>query len=1347
MMLELAGSPALSAFRIDKLLEQLRAVAPVQSLSSRYLHFVDLDRDLTPAERQLLTRLLTYGPRAVSAPEQSAGSAAAARGPGSAPGSGGPAGAPGTCPPAGGGDTYQLLVTPRAGTISPWSSKATDIARVCGLTAVRRIERGIRYGFSAAAALPESALADLGALMHDRMTEMMLRDSSRAEVLFSHSQPQSARRIALRRGRAALEAANSELGLALSADEIDYLLAAFARLGRDPTDVELMMFAQANSEHCRHKIFNADWTIDGRPRERSLFAMIRHTHALHPEGVLSAYRDNAAVMAGHLGTRYFPDPATGVYRGVREPIDILMKVETHNHPTAISPFPGAATGSGGEIRDEGATGRGAKPKAGLAGFSVSHLRIPGFEQPWEREFGRPARIASPLTIMLEGPIGAAAFNNEFGRPNICGYFRTFEQHVPGDAAARIRGYHKPIMIAGGIGNIRRPHVEKAEVPVGALLVVLGGPAMLIGLGGGAASSVASGSSSADLDFASVQRGNPEIERRAQEVIDRCWALGTDNPIALIHDVGAGGLSNAVPEVVAHSRRGAEVDLRAIPSSEPGMSPLEIWCNEAQERYVLAVPPQRLAAVTAIAERERCPYAVIGRIDDSGDLVVRDPQLGDTPVHMPVEVLLGKPPRMTRSAVSLPAPAQAFDLEGLDVREAAYRVLRFPAVADKTFLISIGDRTVGGLISRDQMVGPWQVPVSDVAVTLADHVGHAGEAMAMGERAPVAVLDAPASGRLAVAEAITNILAADVQLPQVRLSANWMAACGEPGEDAALYATVKAVGEELCPALGIAIPVGKDSLSMKTLWREEGGRGQGGERAVIAPVSLIVSAFAPVGDVRRTLTPVLRSDGGPSSLWLLDLAAGRARLGGSVLAQVFGELGAGVPDLDDPALLVRLAAALGELRAAGVLLAYHDRSDGGLFVTLVEMAFAGHCGLDIELAGLCRPEVDLTAPGAQRRSAALAQLFAEEPGVVVQVRDADREQLLGALARHGLQGLAHCLGRPVPQPRVRICGPGLLLEEDWGELRRAWSATSHELRGLRDDPVCAAEEFAAQCDVHAPGLSVSLGFDPEEDIAAPYIAAGLRPKVAILREQGVNSQVETAAACEQAGFECHDVHMTDILSGRRGLDEFIGMVACGGFSYGDVLGAGEGWAKSILFNERARTQFSRFFERGDTFTLGSCNGCQMLAALKELIPGTQLWPRFVRNRVEQFEARFALVEILPSPSILLAGMAGSVLPIAVAHGEGRAEFASPAQQRECERTGLIAYRYVHRPGEPAGSYPANPNGSPLAIAALSNADGRVTISMPHPERSYRHVQNSWHPDGVGEWSGWMRLFRNARRFVG
>jgi phosphoribosylformylglycinamidine synthase len=1298
-MLELQGRAALSDFRIAKLLSQLQAIEPrVLSLQSRYVHFADVAAPLTQAQQELLAKLLTYGPTAQP-----------------------PATAPGLI-------AQPLLVVPRAGTISPWSSKATDIAQVCGLSVVRRIERGIRYELGVAQALDASGLARVAAPLFDRMTEMTIVTAAQAELLFAQHAPGALRLIALNGDRQALEAANVQLGLALAADEITYLLEAFGRLGRDPTDTELMMFAQANSEHCRHKIFNAQWTIDGVVQAKSLFAMIRNTHERAPQGISSAYRDNAAVMEGSIGVRYFPDPA-GVYRGHREPVDILMKVETHNHPTAISPFPGASTGSGGEIRDEGATGVGAKPKAGLAGFSVSNLNIPGFEQPWEQTPGKPERIASALEIMIEGPLGAAAFNNEFGRPNICGYFRTFEQRAAGDGSQRSRGYHKPIMIAGGLGNIRREHVAKGEVPVGAKLIVLGGPAMLIGLGGGAASSMASGSSSADLDFASVQRGNPEIERRAQEVIDRCWALGERNPIALIHDVGAGGLSNAVPEAVAHSQRGARVDLRAVPSGDPGMSPLEIWCNEAQERYVIALQPGGLQSFADIAARERCPYAVIGEIDASGVLQVRDPLLGSMPVDMPIEMLLGNAPRMHREATTKVPAAVDFDATKLDLRDALLRVLRCPTVADKTFLISIGDRTVGGLISRDQMVGPWQVPVSDVAVTVIDYQGHAGEAMSMGERTPVAVLNAPASGRLAVTEAITNILAADVaSLAEVRLSANWMAACGEPGEDAALYATVRAVGEELCPALGIAIPVGKDSLSMKTSWQQAGAT-----RSVVAPVSLIVSAFARVGDVRRTLTPALRTDLGPSSLWLLDLSAGKARLGGSVLAQVHGQLGAETPDLDDPKLLMALAQALPRLRAAGMLQAYHDRSDGGLLVTLLEMAFAGHCGLEIDAA-------------ACGNSATIAALFAEEPGVVVQVSDARRAEFQQTLTEQGLLQHARRVGAPRTDMLIHIAGAGENLVLPWSELRRAWSETSFQMRQLRDDPQCALEELATQTDVADPGLRVALSFDPQEDVAAPWIAKGVRPRVAILREQGVNSQVETAAACEQAGFEPHDVHMTDILSGRHSLAQFKGLVACGGFSYGDVLGAGEGWAKSILFNAVARAQFAAFFARPDTFTLGSCNGCQMLAALKSLIPGAELWPRFVRNRVEQFEARFTLVEILNSPSVLLQGMSGSVLPIAVAHGEGRAEFESAQHQAQCERSGLIAYRYVTNDLQPAGLYPANPNGSPLAIAALANADGRVTITMPHPERSYRNVQNSWAPDGVGEWSGWMRLFRNARRFV-
>ncbi len=1298
-MLRIPGAPALSGFRIEKLLLRLQAIEPsVLSLESRFVHFVDLTRPLESAERDVLERLLAYGPR-IEPAARSHGAGAT------------------------------LLVVPREGTISPWSSKATDIARVCGLEAVQRIERGIDYAIGSSQPLGSERLAALAAGLFDRMTEMVLRDPAQAQRLFSHAHPKPLARISIERGVAALEEANRELGLALSPDEIEYLLVNFRRLGRAPSDVELMMFAQANSEHCRHKIFNAEWIIDGRKCDESLFAMIRYTHARNPRGVLSAYRDNAAVIEGNAGTRYFADPRSRIYGGSVEPIDILMKVETHNHPTAISPFPGASTGSGGEIRDEGATGRGAKPKAGLTGFSVSHLRIPGYERPWERGFGRPARIASPLDIMTEGPIGAASFNNEFGRPAVCGYFRTFEQQVPGDVPNRARGYHKPIMIAGGLGNIRRQHVEKGEVPVGAKLVVLGGPAMLIGLGGGAASSVGSGASSADLDFASVQRGNAEIQRRAQEVIDTCWSLGEQNPIVLIHDVGAGGLSNAVPEVVAHSNRGARIDLRAVPSAEPGMSPMEIWCNEAQERYVLAVEASALDRFATIAQRERCPFAVIGDIDDSGVLVVNDPLFHDDPVKMPIEVLLGKPPRMVRDVRSAAASRRPFEIGGIDLKEAVYRVLRFPAVADKTFLITIGDRTVGGLISRDQLVGPWQVPVSDVAVTVADHRGHAGEAMAMGERSPVAVIDAPASGRLAVGEAITNILAADVEsLAQIRLSANWMAACGEPGEDAALYATVHAVGKELCPALGIAIPVGKDSLSMKTVW-EDGDS----SKSVVAPVSLIVSAFAPVTDVRRTLTPALQMDERPTSLWLIDLGGGRNRLGGSALAQVYGQLGDVPADLDDPQRLLNLTAALAELRAANLLLAYHDRSDGGLFATLVEMAFAGRCGLHIALPAAAGP--------------ALAQLFSEELGVVVQIMADDEPRFAEVLAKYGLARTALYLGAPTSDMRVQMKIGTVELDESWVDLRRAWSETSWRMRRLRDDPQCADEEFAAQTAVDDPGLSVSLSFDPEDDIAAPYIARGIRPAIAILREQGVNSNTETAAIFDRAGFTPHDVHMTDLLAGRRSLREFKGLVACGGFSYGDVLGAGEGWAKSILFHEAVRDDFQRFFARDDSFALGICNGCQMFAALASIIPGTEHWPRFVRNRSEQYESRFTLVEILRSPSVVLQGMAGSYLPIAVAHGEGQAEFASAAAADACAAGGLVGFRYVRHDRTVATAYPLNPNGSPFGIAALCNADGRVTITMPHPERSTRYVQNSWRPREAGEYSGWMRIFRNARKFVG
>ena len=1294
-MLILTGAPALSEFRLAKLEAAIRRrLAGLAGLDSRYLHFIDVERPLTAEEIAVLESLLRYGP---------AGTTAAATG-------------------------TLLLALPRIGTVSPWSSKATDIAHVCGLGAVRRIERGIAWYLRGAKPLAEVDLAAAGALLHDRMTQSLATDTAAAAALFSHAAPRPFARVG--RDRRALRAANAGLGLALSEEEIDYLAEAFGRFGRDPTDVELMMFAQANSEHCRHKIFNADWIVDGRRSEKSLFGMIRNTHRLRPQGVLSAYRDNAAVIEGAAGRRWYAAPGGGAYAGHDERIEILLKVETHNHPTAISPFPGAATGSGGEIRDEGATGRGAKPKAGLTGFSVSNLRIPGFEQPWEDDLGRPDRIASALDIMLDGPIGAASFNNEFGRPGIAGYFRSFEQRVPLAGRSALRGYHKPIMIAGGLGNIRRDHVEKAPVVAGARIVVLGGPALLIGLGGGAASSLGAGASSTDLDFASVQRGNPEMQRRAQEVIDACWAMGEDNPILLIHDVGAGGLSNAVPESVAHGGTGGRIDLRKVPSDEPGMSPLELWCNEAQERYVLVVAAGQLPAFGALCDRERCPFAVIGEVTDDGRLHVEDLLFDEAPVDMPLDTILGKAPRMTREASRLPHGGDEFDGRAIDLQEAAQRLLRLPAVADKTFLVTIGDRTVGGMISRDQMVGPWQVPVSDVAVTVTDYFSTYGEAMALGERTPLALLDPAASGRMAVAEAVTNIAAADVRrIEDIRLSANWMAACGEPGEDADLHDTVHAIGEVFCPALGLAIPVGKDSLSMRTVWRDGDE-----ERRVLAPVSLIVSAFAPVADVRRTLTPQLRLDRGDTRLLLIDLGKGRDRLGGSCLAQVYGRTGAAAPDCDDPGLLRAFFAAIRTLADADLVLAYHDRSDGGVFATLVEMAFAGRCGFEV------------TLPGADRPVAAAP--FAEELGAVLQVPVSATDQALAILAGAGLAGCTSVLGRVIDDDKVEFSHTGrVVLCATRTAMRTAWSETSFRMQALRDNPECAAEEYARATDPLDPGLFVRPGYDPDHDLAAPLVNAGARPRVAVLREQGVNSQLEMAAALHRAGFAPHDVHMTDLIAARVRLADFKGLVACGGFSYGDVLGAGEGWAKSILFNTSLREQFASFFERTDTLTLGVCNGCQMLSALKSLVPGAGHWPRFVRNRSEQFEGRFGLVEVLPSPSLFFTGMSGSVLPIAIAHGEGRAEFPDDEARCDCLASGLVSLRYVDNHGRATESYPANPNGSPGGLTGLTSADGRATILMPHPERVFRSVQNSWLPPGWGEDSGWMRFFRNARAWLG
>ncbi|MDC0664260.1 phosphoribosylformylglycinamidine synthase [Marinobacter sp. SS21] len=1299
-MLELRGAPALSPFRSQKLLAQIQAVVPeVAHVYAEFMHFSDLEAELSPAEQQVLDRLLRYGP---SVPVEQP-------------------------------DGILFLVVPRPGTLSPWSSKATEIARNCGLKQIRRIERGTAYYIKAEGKLGLKQREKIAALLHDRMTQKVFHEMGGAELLFNREEPRPLNAVGiLAGGRRALEVANQDLGLALADDEIDYLVDAFAGLARDPTDVELMMFAQANSEHCRHKIFNASWDIDGEAQDKSLFAMIRNTYQMNSDGVLSAYKDNASVIVGSHGGRFFPDPASGVYRYHPEDIHILMKVETHNHPTAISPFAGAATGSGGEIRDEGATGRGSKPKAGLTGFTVSNLNIPGDKQPWEGSYGKPERIASALDIMIEGPIGGAAFNNEFGRPNLAGYFRTFEEAVSGPDGEEVRGYHKPIMIAGGMGNIRPEHVEKGHIPVGAKLIVLGGPSMLIGLGGGAASSMDSGSSHENLDFASVQRDNPEMERRCQEVIDRCWQKGDANPICFIHDVGAGGLSNAMPELVKDGGRGGKFELREIPNDEPGMSPLEIWCNESQERYVMAVAPENLELFDAICRRERCPYAVIGEATESHHLELADSYFNDKAVDLPMEVLFGKPPKMHRSVARSSFTKPIFDSTRIDPKDAVKRVLRLPSVGSKSFLITIGDRTITGLVARDQMVGPWQVPVSDVAVTAASFDVNTGEAMAMGERTPVATIDAPASGRMAVGEVITNLAAAPIEkLSDIRLSANWMAAAGHPGEDANLYDTVKAVGMELCPELGITIPVGKDSMSMKTVWEADGGE----QKSVTSPLSLIVSGFAPVTDIRRTLTPQLRTDAGETDLILIDLAAGQNRLGGSALAQVYGQVGAVAPDLDDPEDIKAFFAVIQGLNGDGKLLAYHDRSDGGALVTLVEMAFAGRVGIDVKLDGL-----------AEDDSQFAREMFNEELGAVIQVRREETELVLQQFSAAGLGEHTSVIGTLNSEDRIRFSfDDASVIDEARSDLQRLWSETSYRIQSLRDNADCAQQEFDNILDSADPGLHAELTFDLNEDVAAPYIAKGVWPKVAVLREQGVNGQVEMAAAFDRAGFESFDVHMSDLLSGRADLEGFNALVACGGFSFGDVLGAGEGWAKSILFNDRVRDQFAQFFEREDSLALGVCNGCQMLSNLHELIPGSEGWPRFVRNQSEQFEARLAMVEVVKSNSAFLDGMAGSRMPIAVAHGEGRVEFSGGASAAQLAGDGRLALRYVDNRGQATERYPYNPNGSEAGMTGVTSASGRVTIMMPHPERVFRAAQFSWRPDAWQEDGPWLRMFRNARRW--
>ncbi len=1350
------GGSALSDFRARALGARLQQVVPrIASVAARHVHAVALDAPPTPALRERLAALLDYGD-----------------------------------PYRGPTEGALVVVMPRLGTVSPWASKATDIARNCGIGAgvLHRIERFVEFRLTLergilgrSKPLADEELRALAAALHDRMTESVAFDRAAAARLF---EPQPAPPLAhvdvLGEGRAALQRADAEWGLALSADEIDYLADAFGRLGRNPSDVELMMFAQANSEHCRHKIFNAAFTIDGQPQPMSMFGMIRHTERASPQHTIVAYSDNAAVMEGGPVERWMPETFDGPapYAARQAVSHVLMKVETHNHPTAISPFPGAATGAGGEIRDEGATGRGARPKAGLTGFSVSNLHLPGLAEPWERDpAGRPGHVASPLQIMTEGPLGGAAFNNEFGRPNLGGTFRVFEQQVAGVR----RGYHKPIMIAGGVGAIDAMQTHKRVFPAGTLLVQLGGPGMRIGMGGGAASSMAAGSNAAALDFDSVQRGNPEIQRRAQEVINHCWSLGAAmppegggaaseqpgaapgdaNPILAIHDVGAGGLSNAFPELADGAGRGARFDLRRVPLEESGLAPKEVWCNESQERYVLALDPAGLPRFEQMAARERCPFAVVGVATEAADLVVEDGEGGERVIDMPMEVLLGKPPKMQREVARVARREPPLDLTGAKLDELAFTVLRHPTVASKRFLVTIGDRTVGGLSHRDPMVGPWQVPVADCAVTLADFSGFRGEAFCMAERAPLAALDAPASGRMAVGEAITNLLAAPVELSRVKLSANWMAACGEPGEDAALYDTVRAVAMELCPALGIGIPVGKDSLSMRSQWSE------GAEaRKVVAPVSLVVSAFATLDDVRGTLTPQLQriepaAGGqacGDTTLLLVDLGWGRKRLAGSVLAQVLGRFGDEVPDLDDPARLKSLAAAIGELRAQGRLLAYHDRSDGGLWAAACEMGFAGHLGVSLNVDilvtegdGIADSRAEYgdsknwaSQVGERRNELTLAALFAEELGVLLQVRTAERDAVMQVLRAHGLSRHSHFVGKTNDRGVVEVWRDARLqFSASLRDLQQAWDEVSWRIARERDNPEAADSEHAAAGAADDPGLHWHLSFDPADDVAAPFVARGAPPRLAILREQGINSQVEMSRAMALAGFETWDVHMTDLQSGRARLADFQGFVACGGFSYGDTLGAGEGWARSILFNAALADPFADFFARGDRFALGVCNGCQMMAALASMIPGADAWPKFTRNASEQFEGRLSLVEVLESPSLFFAGMAGSRIPIAVAHGEGRADFS----QRGDPQRVLAAMRFVDPHGRPTEAYPFNPNGSPGGMTAVTTPDGRFTALMPHPERVFRNVQMSWAGGEVSAPSPWLRMFRNARRWVG
>ena len=1303
MVFELNGARALSDFRAARVLAALQRVSSnIEAVSGRFVHFVHASRELTKAEEERLASLLTYGDAAEDVRADLA-----------------------------------FMVVPRLGTISPWASKATDIVKNCGIEGVLRVERGTVYSLALKAPLTEEEAAQAAGVLHDRMTESVVARDFPAENLFVELEGRPMATVALvEEGRPALERANVEMGLALSPDEIDYLTDAFTKIGRNPTDVELMMFAQANSEHCRHKIFNARWTVDGEEREETLFGMIRRTHKMAPQGTITAYADNAAIFEGAEVTRLYPRPGSGnefgrVFERKDEMTHTVFKVETHNHPTAISPFPGASTGSGGEIRDEGATGRGARPKAGLCGFTTSNLNLPELPQGFENDsdtvtgektdakYGAPSRIATPLSIMTEGPLGGAAFNNEFGRPNILGYFRTFEANIGGTRY----GYHKPIMLAGGIGNIRDDQTKKDVPPAGSLLIVLGGPGMRIGLGGGAASSMTTGSNSEALDFDSVQRGNPEMERRAQEVIDRCWSMGDENPIIAIHDVGAGGLSNAMPELADLSGKGATFDLSKVPVEESGMSPLEIWCNESQERYVIALDAAKIDIFRDFCERERCPFAVLGTITEEADLKLTRPE--ETPaVDMPMEVLLGKAPRMHRDVAHVETKLSAFKSEGLDLAKAVTDVLRHPTVGSKSFLITIGDRSVGGLVSRDQMVGPWQVPVADCGVTTLGFETNRGEAMSMGERTPIAVIDAAAASRMAVGEALTNIAAADVKLPEVKLSLNWMAACGAKGEDAKLFDAVKGASD-FCVALGISVPVGKDSLSMRTAWEDNGEK-----KSVTSPVSLIASAAAPVGDVTLTLTPELRKI--PSVLVLADLGCGRARMGGSILAQVAQRFGDTAPDCEDPAMLARFMGALRTLVNEGAVVAYHDRADGGLAATASEMMFASRLGVKLDLTSLTK-DADV-----------FAALFNEELGGLMQVPAEKAARVAEVMREAGLASVCHFVGEVVDDDALTISANGAELARlDRADLQKAWTEVSWQIARGRDNPACADSEFARIERKEDTGLFAKTTFDVNEDVAAPMILTGVRPKIAILREQGVNSQTEMAAAFTRAGFDAYDVHMTDLLTGRADLAEFTGLACCGGFSSGDVLGAGGGWAKTILHNDRMVEMFRTFFNREDTFGLGICNGCQMMSHLRDLIPGASHWPEFVRNTSEQFEARLVNVEVLESPSIFFAGMAGSVMPVVNSHGEGRVQFLRP------EDAALVkaAARFVDPCGNPTEVYPYNPNGSKGGLTSVTTEDGRFTIMMPHPERSHRAQQLSWHPAEWTDASGWMRMFRNARKWVG